>query len=538
MSDYDNPGVIPVLDTGCLKPADSVLCGIFFEFIMNMKKIIISVYILILSFGFLACITNENTLDNSNVKQDTLSRPTIPSSDKISIDFSMEEYQRLEKKEVADIFPALPQELPLLEYKITSNQLENTPYKHIYAVSKSNYTFNEKNQNFIDTYIYNKETKEFVCCIKDSYEYGVWNSNWSINNYPVELITIINKSNTVFLAEKKSYEVCRFVDGTLWACVPDVQVKLSDKNVNAGQKITISTQNTYCKYIMVCGCYNDSKWGYDGLIKLIEGAAEREETIIIPYVYDKMKICISNDGQSYMSVLLEKKINKPKEKGRVFKIPASYEIANLYRKSQPDPRVQIILNNKDLDTLRQLDPDAYLTEIVKILNSMDLDQFEKVTFIHDFIASLLCYDYDGVYVHFTEVPDDYPSVLRRRKAKCAGYANLFHEICNRADIVCEIVGGYARGLGWSPEDNVKERNHSWNMVLINGEWYLVDCTWDSGRESNDIRDVKCEHTWLFAKPTEFINTHLPTKDEFQLIAKPVSPEAFKKLKYANPSFVY
>ena len=42
-----------------------------------------------------------------------------------------------------------------------------------------------------------------------------------------------------------------------------------------------------------------------------------------------------------------------------------------------------------------------------------------------------------------------------------------------------VLTGFAKGLDYRPGDKFKgnEYNHSWNAVLIDSNWYLVDSHW-------------------------------------------------------------
>ena len=42
-----------------------------------------------------------------------------------------------------------------------------------------------------------------------------------------------------------------------------------------------------------------------------------------------------------------------------------------------------------------------------------------------------------------------------------------------------VLTGFAKGLDYRPGDQFKgnEYNHSWNAVLIDSNWYLVDSHW-------------------------------------------------------------
>jgi len=58
-------------------------------------------------------------------------------------------------------------------------------------------------------------------------------------------------------------------------------------------------------------------------------------------------------------------------------------------------------------------------------------------------------------------------VFLEGRAVCEGYSKAFKLLCDRAGIPCYTVYGVANG-----------ESHSWNHVELEGEWYLVDCTWD------------------------------------------------------------
>jgi hypothetical protein len=87
--------------------------------------------------------------------------------------------------------------------------------------------------------------------------------------------------------------------------------------------------------------------------------------------------------------------------------------------------------------------------------------------------------------------------LETRIAVCNAYAELMTLILNRIDIPCRTVMGYANGI-----------EHAWNMVLIDGEIYHVDVTWDdpvTDYNGNTIRyeyfnvtdeEIENDHSWI------------------------------------------
>lgn len=67
---------------------------------------------------------------------------------------------------------------------------------------------------------------------------------------------------------------------------------------------------------------------------------------------------------------------------------------------------------------------------------------------------------------------------------CEGYARAFKIFCDKLDIPCTVVTGWA---GSSPY--TASEPHMWNLVQMeDGQWYAVDTTWDDPTSSATLRD--------------------------------------------------
>ncbi|XWW95552.1 hypothetical protein V2A60_003513 [Cordyceps javanica] len=72
-------------------------------------------------------------------------------------------------------------------------------------------------------------------------------------------------------------------------------------------------------------------------------------------------------------------------------------------------------------------------------------------------------------------------------AVCAGYAETYKAIANRAGLECDVVGGHGKGFGYTPLKNgepvprADPSGHAWNAVRIDGGgWKLLDACWGAG----------------------------------------------------------
>ncbi len=102
--------------------------------------------------------------------------------------------------------------------------------------------------------------------------------------------------------------------------------------------------------------------------------------------------------------------------------------------------------------------DAAVDAIVAQANALST-AYDKAKFVHDYLAGNT--SYDNTHTKFTAY-----DALVGKSAVCEGYANAYKLVMNKLGIECE----YATS---------KDMQHMWNIVKIDGQWYNVDCTWDS-----------------------------------------------------------
>ncbi len=172
------------------------------------------------------------------------------------------------------------------------------------------------------------------------------------------------------------------------------------------------------------------------------------------------------------------------------------------------------------------------------------DKKLRVKAIHDFVALRLVYDekaLEGILKRdFANVPPQTAeAVFAAKTGVCEGYARLMTAIGAAANIEIKYVTGYIRdasrrvalGSDASIKAALEGYGHAWNAVLLDGEWFLIDATWDdpSGSADKPVRS-----TYLFTPPKLFAYDHLPEDPAWQLVLKPISEGDFARLPMIAP----
>lgn len=171
------------------------------------------------------------------------------------------------------------------------------------------------------------------------------------------------------------------------------------------------------------------------------------------------------------------------------------------------------------------------TELVAPLTESFTTEHEKFRVLFRWITENIEYNKTAANVA------DADKVVRKNKAVCQGFSNLLKEMCNSANITCEVVVGYTKTDVKDINRKLKKTDHAWNIVTLNGQKYLVDVTWATSKYNMVTRKFQKdfdEHYFL-TPPEKFILDHLPENKKDQLIEKPISKKKFSStpLLYAD-----
>lgn len=150
------------------------------------------------------------------------------------------------------------------------------------------------------------------------------------------------------------------------------------------------------------------------------------------------------------------------------------------------------LYEKDDAELKRAELDSVASAIVGELPKGASD-FEKAVYFHDRIVTGCSFSQSEEHVNSAY------GVLVKGYGQCEGYAAAMSLLCDMADIPNFTVCG----------TNDKGETHAWNKILINGSWYVVDCTWDDPMLKRDDPDF-VRHDYCLVMDSEINGiTHFP-----------------------------
>jgi hypothetical protein len=150
-----------------------------------------------------------------------------------------------------------------------------------------------------------------------------------------------------------------------------------------------------------------------------------------------------------------------------------------------------------------------LTEqaIDRILAGMEPDwtDFRKYKYIHDaLVNNCFYYESDG---------DCYTAYgcLVGGNAVCEGYSKALMLVCDRAGIPCLPV------IGQGVNEDGSVQGHIWNKVMLDGEWYASDITWDD--PVFESAENYLRYDYFSVTDEEMSRNHV--QDENRFISEPV-----------------
>ncbi|MCA9681329.1 MAG: hypothetical protein KC457_03970 [Myxococcales bacterium] len=177
--------------------------------------------------------------------------------------------------------------------------------------------------------------------------------------------------------------------------------------------------------------------------------------------------------------------------------------------------------------------EASIASVAAYIVEHEPDPWQRTKAIHDYVATRIAYDHAALDAGPPFPPQDAQTTFESRRSVCAGYANLFAALVQESGGRAVVVVGDARS---TLEDQMRGPGHAWNAVEVEGEWVLVDTTWDAGYKIDGAFAFVYSTDYLFV-PAEVMGlTHMPDDPGWQLRAQPLERGEFLRQPVLNPGF--
>ncbi|XP_013409108.1 hillarin isoform X2 [Lingula anatina] len=194
------------------------------------------------------------------------------------------------------------------------------------------------------------------------------------------------------------------------------------------------------------------------------------------------------------------------------------------------------------------------TDLVQQLTAPCLSDLEKVRAIFRWITVK---DLNVIEFDETVVEDTPLGLLRGIKYGTETYHVLFMRLCSYAGLHCVEIKGKSKSVGYEPGMKFRDDmfNNTWNAVLVDRQWRLVQCNWGarhlvlnkdneaapavekSEKRRDKIRYQYDEHYFL-TDPEEFIMEFMADDPDWQLLPTPITIKEFEELPFVRSVFFH
>ncbi len=176
-----------------------------------------------------------------------------------------------------------------------------------------------------------------------------------------------------------------------------------------------------------------------------------------------------------------------------------------------------------------------LSQLSRYLTSNEPSDYKKAKNIYDWITGNFILEERYKIKSYT-----IQQILKRKRGTAQEFSNLFDSLCHRSGLVSKQIVGYTFTENKPIIKVLYQPNHYWNAVLIDGNWYQVDCLWGSnyGRlkkltfdiEGNsvnyEVKNGKEAETYFCPLPQDLIKTHFPADPNWQLLETTITSKEF------------
>uniref|UniRef100_A0A8C7Z5X9 Kyphoscoliosis peptidase n=1 Tax=Oryzias sinensis TaxID=183150 RepID=A0A8C7Z5X9_9TELE len=177
--------------------------------------------------------------------------------------------------------------------------------------------------------------------------------------------------------------------------------------------------------------------------------------------------------------------------------------------------------------------------IVHSITRESRNELDRLRAIWVWLCHNIEYDVSG-YLGHSEKLSSLEEVIAAGRGVCCSYSSLCMEMCREVGIECQEVPGHSKGVGYRQGQSLRhvKSDHLWNAVLLGGQWFLLDACWGAGRVDMEHESFvrRFDDFYFLTDPEEFIESHFPEEEKWQLLDTPIILEDFEKRVFKTSAF--
>ena len=162
--------------------------------------------------------------------------------------------------------------------------------------------------------------------------------------------------------------------------------------------------------------------------------------------------------------------------------------------------------------------------MVDVQEKHSLTEVDSVYLIYKWIAI-------NIEIELMGKNEDLSSVYNSGKGTGKGISALFNKMCDNLKVEAGSIFGYLKTSGVESEDIITNIDFTWNYLLIDGEYYLIDVSSGTGFFQLTLFTRFYNDFFFGTNPEISIRHHFPKDNKWQLLSKPLSFEEFNSQAY-------
>ena len=231
--------------------------------------------------------------------------------------------------------------------------------------------------------------------------------------------------------------------------------------------------------------------------------------------------------------------SNPKPKSKKYMPKEKYSSVEL---EKPNPMLENVRMEYIEKIIEVIPPREKLTisTLKQYLKSLaeqtKLSDIERAYLVYYWVSHNIDYDFNS-FSKNKAIDCSPDSVLKTGQTVCGGYSSLYRDLVTNLGIECVDIDCFAKGFGFQIGEAIPNKtNHEHNAIKLNNKWYLVDSTWGAGAIVDNKYQKDFNNFYFCCDPKEFVLTHYPTDQKWQLLKEPISKEVFSIFPFIDKRF--